>query len=528
MWAKERGCTPIPLTLTWLAGLMLLSDLRTMAQTSIHIEPVKGGSEQHNSRHKELDYIRKELTSLNESHIFAGLPGISETMAKIEADYKAAHNKKLHAKATPIREAVVVIEEGTSMEQLRDFCQKCQEKWGITPMQLYTHRDEGHQAETGWKANHHAHIVFCWYNFETHTTCKLSRADMAEMQTLLADCLQMERGVSSDKKHLSAIQQKNAAELAKLDKLTAQVAETGQAVVNAQQSADTAIRNCCKQLQAIGQHTVKNFDLLANTGAVKPTKFEQEKRDALDQEAHRDLSKSTGRELLVAETLLRNLIYHTGQAVERIGRKLQELAKGVPLLQLRKGRLAHEAELQARVEAADKRAANSMAEAENARKSAENAQSRANSIIAQAKKEVDEARINAHNREVDAQRREEAAQKREEEAKDHIEHFQKYYDNSYLHGLKKNQDEVNALKKEVEELKATKESWLKDFQDIAKTLINQFSEDSVKVFERVNLHEVIGTDIWNNAKEERQERLLRQQQEQQAKEEQSSGYRMRR
>lgn len=35
-------------------------------QTSIHVQPVKGGSEQHNKREKELDYIRPELSHLNE------------------------------------------------------------------------------------------------------------------------------------------------------------------------------------------------------------------------------------------------------------------------------------------------------------------------------------------------------------------------------------------------------------------------------------------------------------------------------
>lgn len=32
-----------------------------MAQTSIHFQPVRGGSEAHNKREKELDYVHKEL-----------------------------------------------------------------------------------------------------------------------------------------------------------------------------------------------------------------------------------------------------------------------------------------------------------------------------------------------------------------------------------------------------------------------------------------------------------------------------------
>ena len=37
-----------------------------MAATSIHIEAVKTGSEQHNKREKELDYVMKSRTHLNE------------------------------------------------------------------------------------------------------------------------------------------------------------------------------------------------------------------------------------------------------------------------------------------------------------------------------------------------------------------------------------------------------------------------------------------------------------------------------
>ena len=35
-------------------------------QTSINVQPVKGGSEEHNKRKKKLDYVRKDLSHLNE------------------------------------------------------------------------------------------------------------------------------------------------------------------------------------------------------------------------------------------------------------------------------------------------------------------------------------------------------------------------------------------------------------------------------------------------------------------------------
>ena len=58
-------------------------------------------------------------------------------------------------------------------------------------------------------------MIFDWTDGETGRTRKLNKQDMAEMQTMLAECLGMERGISSDRKHLSAIQYKNMAEAEK-------------------------------------------------------------------------------------------------------------------------------------------------------------------------------------------------------------------------------------------------------------------------------------------------------------------------
>ncbi|KAA3828300.1 plasmid recombination protein, partial [Phocaeicola vulgatus] len=40
-----------------------------MGATSIHVQAVKPGSEIHNFREKELDYVRPELSHLNESWV---------------------------------------------------------------------------------------------------------------------------------------------------------------------------------------------------------------------------------------------------------------------------------------------------------------------------------------------------------------------------------------------------------------------------------------------------------------------------
>ncbi|MGL5959083.1 MAG: hypothetical protein ACRCZZ_10950, partial [Phocaeicola sp.] len=81
-----------------------------------------------------------------------------------------------------------------------------------------------HGTGANWKSNLHAHMVFDWTQ-ENGKSCKLNKQDMAEMQTILADCLGMERGKSSDVKHLNAVQFKNEQEEKRTQVLAQEVKE---------------------------------------------------------------------------------------------------------------------------------------------------------------------------------------------------------------------------------------------------------------------------------------------------------------
>lgn len=230
-----------------------------MAQkTSINIKPCNtGSSEEHNKRkaeylariNKERLYIRTDLMASNEAWVAPELGNSSLTdrynqiarMVKektgrvMQTKDRERVNKKtgkvtIVRGSTPLKEGVVVINESTTMEQLQRFCEVCKERWGITPLQVFIHRDEGHysnpQDPTTWKPNLHAHIVWDWMNHDTGKSCKLDEKAMSEMQTLLAECLEMERGISKEltgKTHLERTdfiiaKQKQEAEQAKAEK----------------------------------------------------------------------------------------------------------------------------------------------------------------------------------------------------------------------------------------------------------------------------------------------------------------------
>lgn len=165
--------------------------------------PVKSGSERHNQRLQELNYVRDDLSHLNSSFVLAS---IADTRNQIETRYQESTGQKMQAKQTPIREGVLLIDDKHSAEDLKRVAVKLEERFGIRTIQAYAHKDEGHwNKETGiWKPNYHAHMVFDWTDKDTGKSLKLKREDLAEIQTVVAQTLGLERGKASTKRHIEA------------------------------------------------------------------------------------------------------------------------------------------------------------------------------------------------------------------------------------------------------------------------------------------------------------------------------------
>ena len=234
-------------------------------KSSIHIKPCRvTSSGAHNRRTAEYMrnigksqiYIVPELTSNNEQWINPGFgsPNLQthyenikrmvkektgRAMQEKERERKGKNGKIIKvAGCSPIREGVLLIRPDTTLADVCKFGDECQRRWGITPLQIFLHKDEGHwlsgQPETGdresfqvgekwFKPNYHAHIVFDWMNHDTGKSRKLNDEDMTEMQSLASDILLMERGQSkviTGKEHLERndfIIEKQKAELQRMD-----------------------------------------------------------------------------------------------------------------------------------------------------------------------------------------------------------------------------------------------------------------------------------------------------------------------
>ena len=234
-------------------------------KSSIHIKPCNiASSEAHNRRAAEYMqnigeskiYIVSELSADNEQWINPGFgtPDLrthydnikcmvkektGRAMQEKERERKGKNGKTIKvAGCFPIREGVLLIRPDTTLADVRKFGEECQRRWGITPLQIFLHKDEGHWlsghpeaedresfqiGERWFKPNYHAHIVFDWMNHETGKSRKLNDEDMTEMQSLASDILIMERGQSkavTGKEHLERndfIIKKQKAELQRID-----------------------------------------------------------------------------------------------------------------------------------------------------------------------------------------------------------------------------------------------------------------------------------------------------------------------
>ena len=244
-------------------------------QTSINVQPAKGGSEQHNKREKELDYVRKDLSHLNQ---YWENDTQANRLATIKELAKAKTGRTMQAKATPIREGVVVIQESTTMEDLHRLADAYRDRLGIEVFQIAIHRDEGYQNSKEWKPNLHAHLVFDWTDHNTGKSVKLNRQKMAEMQTITAEVLGMERGKSSENKHLSAMQYKAEAEAQRAEQLQEQVAALSTAKAIKEETINT--------IKAVGEKVVDT---------IKGTKKNLQER-IRQLEAELPIEKEKGRE----------------------------------------------------------------------------------------------------------------------------------------------------------------------------------------------------------------------------------------
>ena len=172
-------------------------------KSSIHINPVKSTSEQHNNREQELDYVFPEHTHENEQWIGESIADREKTIKRL---CKQISGRKMQKNAEPIREGVVNLQEHHTMEDLHKLKADLEKKWGFEIIQMHLHKDEGVAIKDDKnqviepksldpnRVNYHAHLVFDWQDKENGKMLRYARGQMADLQTDVAKSLGMQRG----------------------------------------------------------------------------------------------------------------------------------------------------------------------------------------------------------------------------------------------------------------------------------------------------------------------------------------------
>lgn len=203
-----------------------------MPKTSGHFKRCNVGSvEAHNERTQDyLDkvkaaglplYFFQELTAnnthwVNDRQEFAGktCSQIFEWLKQLYTEKtgqapqlkdRTRVNKKTGKEYTvsgwsPIREAVIVIKEDTTIDDFKPVFDWLRQN-GLEPIRLDLHKDEGYKdQDTGEvKMNYHAHLTVCWVDLQTGKTANLKEDKMSEFnQEVLPAALGMERGEAKE------------------------------------------------------------------------------------------------------------------------------------------------------------------------------------------------------------------------------------------------------------------------------------------------------------------------------------------
>lgn len=263
-------------------------------------------------------------------------------MQEKERERKGKNGKIVKvAGCSPIREGVLLIRPDTTLADVQKFGEECQRRWGITPLQIFLHKDEGHwlsgQPEAGdresfqvgekwFKPNYHAHVVFDWMNHDTGKSRKLNEEDMTEMQSLASDILLMERGQSKSvtgKEHLERndfIIEKQKEEMKRLD-ATRQYREHQLEMANQKmQEAENITLSLIKEVHQKEQQS-ENLDRAISE---KRSKLNREKgSELLDVAVGWATGKSKAMKNKI-EDLRREIVTHE-ETIERLQCKIQTM-----------------------------------------------------------------------------------------------------------------------------------------------------------------------------------------------------------
>ena len=184
-----------------------------MAKSSINFQKSKGHSYDHNFRKDEPNYLLKPADRL-ENFYWQNEKSAREIFDEELKSYGTKKGKRPTFENSHW-EAVLNLNKNHTLEDVQKIAEYIEQKFNITCATIAVHRDEGHYKNDKPQHNFHAHITFVTVKDgqQNWRKEKIKPADLRELQTAVAEMLQMERGQeNSEAERLSHKQYKKAAQ----------------------------------------------------------------------------------------------------------------------------------------------------------------------------------------------------------------------------------------------------------------------------------------------------------------------------
>ncbi|MGZ8548935.1 MAG: hypothetical protein ACXWVW_10025, partial [Sulfuricurvum sp.] len=124
---------------------------------------------------------------------------LKEMVENAKKEYTERTGQKCQANILSV-EAVINLEAHHTLKDVEKINEYLEQKHGFRAVQSSIHRDEGHINDEGKpEYNYHAHVVYCNLDKEGKTILKgLEKADLRDLQSFVAEALEMTRGQSSE------------------------------------------------------------------------------------------------------------------------------------------------------------------------------------------------------------------------------------------------------------------------------------------------------------------------------------------
>ena len=269
--------------------------MSTTAKASEHIKPCNiAQCERHNRRDADYIaslnparlYIRTELTRDNETYVAPDMVGINlqqhydnlkalvkektgRAMQEKDVEYTDKKGvKRVRKGSSPIREGVVNIKPDTTMDDLLQYTERVHERWGIRAIQIHMHKDEGHyespEDKSTWRPNLHAHIIWDWIDHATGKSYKLNAEDMSEIQDMVAETLDMQRGQKKSETGLDHLE-RNDFIIQKQENKKKQLQEETQKAITEKEKAEAEVEVAKTEVADLW----KVHDLLTDSNRTK-------------------------------------------------------------------------------------------------------------------------------------------------------------------------------------------------------------------------------------------------------------------